>query len=127
MQKMSPRKCTGYLQYITTNIIYHDIKVVTITWTFVDSVCLPLRSVKQSRHIVIKSNIVQIKDVTSSISYSLDVPQIINKLPPQCQWCVLWKRHVCYFIIYQCYVYRTNIRHIPPEVAWECDTTSVIR
>ena len=31
------------------------------------------------------------------------------------------------FIIYQCYVYRTNIRHIPPEVAWECDTTSVIR
>ena len=24
-------------------------------------------------------------------------------------------------IIYQCYVYRTNIRHIPPEVAWECD------
>ena len=30
-------------------------------------------------------------------------------------------------IIYQCYVYRTNIRHIPPEVAWECDTTSVIR
>ena len=32
-----------------------------------------------------------------------------------------------YFITYQCYVYRTNIRHIPPEVAWECDTTSVIR
>ena len=32
-----------------------------------------------------------------------------------------------YFIIYQCYVYRTNIRHIAPEVAWECDTTSVIR
>ena len=31
------------------------------------------------------------------------------------------------FIIYQCYVYRTNIRHIPPEVACECDTTSVIR
>ena len=30
-------------------------------------------------------------------------------------------------IIYQCYVYRTNIRHIPSEVAWECDTTSVIR
>ena len=32
-----------------------------------------------------------------------------------------------HFIIYQCYVYRTNLRHIPPEVAWECDTTSVIR
>ena len=37
---------------------------------------------------------------------------------------------------YQCYVYRTDIRHIPPEVAWdvirrvwydECDTMSVIR
>ena len=30
-------------------------------------------------------------------------------------------------IIYQCYVYHTNIRHIPPEIAWACDTTSVIR
>ena len=34
-----------------------------------------------------------------------------------------------YFIICQCYVYCTNIRHITPEVVWydECDTTSVIR
>ena len=35
--------------------------------------------------------------------------------------------YIYIFIIYQCCVYRTNIRHIPPEVAWECDTTSVIR
>ena len=36
-------------------------------------------------------------------------------------------KQIYQIIIYQCYVYRTNIRHIPPEVAWECDTTSVIR
>ena len=35
--------------------------------------------------------------------------------------------HKILIIIYQCYVYRTNIHHIPPEVAWGCDTTSVIR
>ena len=41
--------------------------------------------------------------------------------------CIWYGGVISLFIIYQCYVYRTNIRHIPPEVAWECDTTSVIR
>ena len=40
-------------------------------------------------------------------------------------WNLLSKQRLSY--TRQCYIYRTNIRHIPPEVAWKRDTTSVIR
>ena len=52
--------------------------------------------------------------------YTRDIAIIYSYVGP-------YNIRIIYFIIYQCYVYRTNIRHIPPEVAWECDTTSVIR
>ena len=47
--------------------------------------------------------------------------------PKNCFKIPLNNKQYITLIIYQCYVYRTNIRHIPPEVAWECETTSVIR